>query len=74
MRVVEVRGFVASCEARGAIREASLWLVQHESVAAGDLVMVHGGNVLQKMTEDEARASWALIDEMLAEETRRSRA
>lgn len=72
MRVVEVRGFVASCEARGVTREASLWLMQHEAVEPGDHVMVHGGNVLQKMTAEEAAASWAVIDEMLAEESRRS--
>lgn len=72
MLVVEVTGFVARCEARGVNRDASLWLVQHESIAPGDHVMVHGGNVLQKITAEEAEASWAVIDEMLAEESRRS--
>lgn len=66
MRVVEVAGFTARCEARGVEREASLWLVQHESIAVGDHVMVHGGNVLQKMTETEAEDAWAVYDEMFA--------
>lgn len=73
MRVVEVAGFVARCEARGVSREASLWLVQHEGIGPGDHVMVHGGNVLQKLTTQEAEAAWSVIDEMLAEEARQAR-
>lgn len=72
MVVVGVAGFVARCEARGASREASLWLVQHEGIGPGDHVMVHGGNVLQKMTAEEAEAAWEVIDEMLAAEDRRT--
>lgn len=66
MRVVEIDGFAARCEARGEERTVSLLLVQGEPIAVGDHVMVHLGQVLQTMTEDEAREAWALYDEILA--------
>ncbi len=46
----------------------SLFLIQHESVSPGDLVMVHRGHAMAKMREEEARAVWALYDEMLQRE------
>lgn len=68
MRVVAIEGFNARCEARGIERTVSLFLLQHEPVAVGDLVMVHVGYAIQKMTEVEAESSWALYDEILAAE------
>ena len=62
MRVVEINGFMATCEARGIERKASLFLLQHESIQVGDLVMIHVGNAIQKMTGEEARSSWELFD------------
>ena len=66
MRVIEIDGFAARCEARGIERNASLFLLQHENIQVGDLVMIHVGNAIQKMTEDEAHSAWELYDEMLA--------
>ena len=66
MRVIEIDGFSARCEARGIERNASLFLLQHEHVRVGDQVMIHVGNAIQKMTEEEARSAWELYDEMLA--------
>ncbi len=68
MRIVEIEGFNARCEAKGIERTVSLFLMQHEPLAAGDLVMVHVGYAIQRMTEDEARSAWELYDEMLAAE------
>lgn len=68
MRIVEIEGFAARCEAKGVSRTVSLILIMHEQLVAGDLVMVHQGRAIQTMTEEEAEASWALIDEMLAAE------
>jgi hydrogenase expression/formation protein HypC len=65
MRVVEVDGFNARCEAKGVERDVSLFLLQHEPVAAGDFVMVHVGYAIQKMTEQEALSAWELYDEVL---------
>ena len=66
MRVIEIDGFSARCEARGIERNASLFLLQHADVRVGDLVMIHVGNAIQKMTEEEAQSAWELYDEMLA--------
>ncbi len=68
MRIVTIDGFVARCEAKGIERSVNLILMQHETLAPGDVVMVHVGYAIQMMTEEEARASWDLIDEMLEEE------
>jgi hydrogenase expression/formation protein HypC len=69
MRVIEIDGFMARCEARGIERQASLFLLQHENLQIGDLVMIHVGNAIQKMTEDEAHSAWELYDEMLELDT-----
>lgn len=66
MRIIEINGFAARCEARGIERKASLFLLQHEELKVGDLVMIHVGNAIQKMSEEEARSAWELYDEMLA--------
>jgi hydrogenase expression/formation protein HypC len=68
MRITEMDGFVARCEARGIERKVSLFLLQHEDLAPGDMVMVHVGNAIQKMSEEEAHSAWELYDEMLAAE------
>jgi hydrogenase expression/formation protein HypC len=65
MRVVEVEGFNARCEAKGVERDVSLFLLQHEPVVTGDFVMVHVGYAIQKMTEQEALSAWELYDEVL---------
>jgi hydrogenase expression/formation protein HypC len=65
MRIKEIDGFTARCEARGIERRASLFLLQHEDLQVGDLVMIHVGNAIQKMTEDEAQTAWDLYDEVL---------
>jgi hydrogenase expression/formation protein HypC len=68
MRVIEIDGFSAVCEARGIRRNASLFLMQHEDVQVGDMVMIHVGNAIQKMTEEEAYSAWELYDEILERE------
>jgi len=66
MQIVAIDGYNARCEARGVTREVSLFMLQDEMVAVDDFVMVHVGYALQKMTEQEARSSWELLDEVLA--------
>lgn len=70
MRIVAIEGVLARCEAKGVERTVNLILMQHEALSPGDVVMVHVGYAIQTMTEEEARQSWDLIDEMLAEEQR----
>lgn len=65
MRVTRIDGFEAICEARGVERRVSLFMLQWEPVAVGDHVMVHVGYAIQRMSAEDARASWALFDTML---------
>lgn len=64
MRVKSVDGFAAVCEAKGIEREVSLFMVQDEAVTAGDHVLVHVGYAIQKVSEEEARSSWELFDQI----------
>ena len=66
MKIVSIEGYNARCEARGVMREVSLFMLQDEVITTGDYVMVHVGYALQQMTEQEARSSWELLDELLA--------
>jgi hydrogenase expression/formation protein HypC len=66
MRVMERDGLLARCEAKGLSRTVSLMLLQGEEIAAGDFVMVHAGDAVQKMTEADARRAWDLYDEILS--------
>ncbi len=66
MRVVEIDGFNARCEAKGVEREVSLFMMQDEQVAPGDFVMVHVGYAIQTVSEQDAQSAWELFDEMLA--------
>lgn len=66
MQIKTVDGFQCTCEARGIEREVSLFLLQEESVAPGDHVLVHVGYAIQKVSESEAASSWQLFDEILA--------
>ena len=66
MKIMEIDGYNARCEAKGVEREVSLFLLQDATVDVGDFVMVHVGYAIQKMSEEEARSAWELYDEMLA--------
>jgi hydrogenase expression/formation protein HypC len=66
MQIVEIDGYNARCTSKGVMREVSLFMLQDEPIAVDDFVMVHVGYALQKMTEQEARSTWELLDEMLA--------
>jgi hydrogenase expression/formation protein HypC len=68
MRIVETDGLAARCEARGSERRVSLFLLQHEALAPGDVVLIHAGCAIQRVSAAEAEATWALFDEMLAAE------
>jgi hydrogenase expression/formation protein HypC len=65
MQVVAVEGLSAQCEARGVARRVSLFLLQHESIVPGDMLLIHLDSAVQKVSAEEARATWALFDEIL---------
>ncbi len=68
MRIKQIDGFNARCEAKGIERDVSLFMLQHEPLADGDFVVVHVGYAIQKVTEEEAASAWEIYDEMLAAE------
>jgi len=65
MRITTIDGYTAHCEARGVVRDASLFLLQEGNLQAGDYIVVHLGYAIQKITAEEARTAWELYDEML---------
>jgi hydrogenase expression/formation protein HypC len=68
MQIVAIDGYNARCEAKGVTREVSLFMLQDESIAVNDYVIVHVGYAIQKMTEQEAHSTWELLDELVAAE------
>ena len=67
MQITSIDGYDARCEAKGVFRDVSLFMMQDDLPRVGDYVMVHVGYALQKMTETEARSTWELLDQVLAE-------
>ena len=67
MQIIEIDGFVAHCEARGVRRDVSLFMMQDDNLKVDDFVMVHVGYAIQKIEEKDARSSWELFDQILAE-------
>ncbi len=68
MQIVEIDGYMARCHAKGIERDISLFMLQDETLAPDDYVMVHVGYAIQKVSEQEAQSAWQLYDEVLAQE------
>ena len=68
MKIMQVDGFNARCEAKGVEREVSLFMLQDDTLKAGDFVMVHVGYAIQRVSEEDACSSWELFDQMMAAE------
>jgi hydrogenase expression/formation protein HypC len=70
MQVIEVHtsGLSVRCEARGIEREAGLLMMPGEEIAVGDYVMISLGQVMQKVSAEEAQIAWAHYDEIFAAE------
>lgn len=68
MKVMEIKDYMARCEAKGIERDVSLFMLQHEDIAIDDYVVVHVGYAIQKVTPAEARTAWQIYDEMLERE------
>ena len=69
MKVLEIDGFNARCEAKGVERTVSLFMMQGEELKVDDYVVVHVGYAIQKISPQEARTAWELYDQMLAEQS-----
>jgi hydrogenase expression/formation protein HypC len=68
MQILQIDGHDARCAVKGVERAVSLFMLQHEPPAVGDWVLVYMGSALQRVSAEEARETWDLFDQMLAEE------
>jgi hydrogenase expression/formation protein HypC len=66
MQITVVDGMSASCEARGAQRTVSLFLLRDDLPVVGDFVMVSMAQAVRKVSADDAKLSWELFDQILA--------
>ncbi len=67
MQISTIDGLVARCEARGATREVSLFMLRDALPAVGDFVMVSMNQAVRQVSAEEAQLSWDLYDQILAE-------
>lgn len=68
MQITQLNGFDAKCSARGVERDVSLFLLQGEEINIGDYVLIHVGYAIQKLSAEQAQASWELFDQILEED------
>jgi len=65
MQIMAIDGYTAHCEAKGVMRDVSLFMLQGENLQTGDYIVAHLGDAIQKITAQEARTAWELYDQML---------
>ena len=63
MQITAIDGLFA----RGAVRDISVFMIRDELPQVGDHVMVSAGQAVRKVSEEDARLSWELFDQILAE-------
>ena len=67
MQITQINGLSAQCEARGAQRSVSLFALRDEMPAVGNYVMVSMAQAVRQVSAEDARLSWELYDQSLAE-------
>jgi hydrogenase expression/formation protein HypC len=65
-RVIEVRGFVATVDFFGVVRETRLELVD-QPVEPGDYILNHVGFAIRRIPRDEIGETLALYEQLLRE-------
>ena len=61
-KVTAVNGMVGEVDISGVKREVSFALIDEPAI--GDYVLIHVGNALAKIDEEEAKATLAVFDEL----------
>ena len=61
-RIVEIAGDEAVVDAMGNRFNAKMTLVPEAKL--GDIVLVHAGFAISQVDEEEAKETWAIIDEL----------
>jgi len=66
-KVVEIdnQKNIATIDTMGVLREASLDLVEPNSIKIGDYVLLHIGFIMSKIDEEEAKKSLELYQEII---------
>ncbi|PKM10716.1 MAG: HypC/HybG/HupF family hydrogenase formation chaperone [Gammaproteobacteria bacterium HGW-Gammaproteobacteria-3] len=64
MQIASISGHTARCAIKGVERDASLFLLQDETVKVGDYVLIHVGYAIQIISEQQAHSTWDLLDQM----------
>ena len=67
MKITQINGLSAQCEARGAQRSVSLFALRDEMPAVGDYVMVSMAQAVRQVSAEQTRLSWELYDQILVE-------
>lgn len=65
MQIMSIDGTEARCVAKGVERKVSLFMMREAQVTIGSWVLVHVGYAIQVISDDEARETWELFDQML---------
>ena len=67
MQITAINGLSAHCEARGVHRDISLFMLRDDPPQINDFVMVSMGQAVRKVSAEDARLSWELYDQILAD-------
>jgi hydrogenase expression/formation protein HypC len=62
-RVEKINGDMAVCSVGDSSYEASLQMLEIEEIKVGDYVLIHTGFAIQKLDEEEAKASLKTFEE-----------
>lgn len=68
MQILKIEDCVARCTANGIERDVSLYLIERESAVVGDFVIVHVGYAIQKISVEDAKVVWGMLDAMELQE------
>lgn len=67
MQITAIDGLSAHCEARGVHRDVSIFMLRDDPPQIDDFVMVSMGQAVRKVSAEDARLSWELYDQILAD-------
>jgi len=62
-RIEKINGDTALCSVGDSSYEASLQMLELEEIKVGDYVLIHTGFAIQKLDEEEAKASLKTFEE-----------
>jgi hydrogenase expression/formation protein HypC len=69
MQIQSIDGFFARCTAKGAEREANLFMLQYDLPQVGDHVVVYQGYAIGRVSVAQAADAWDIYDQLLAADT-----